>query len=262
MQKDEKKEKRNQKLKDLLLKRGDVVGLSYIINLKEDRNIELSEFLGRYVDCGSLKNKRVLDVGCGAGAFLSYLQENVAVGMDKDKEIARAAFAKDIVIGDAHALPFRNESFDLVLNFDVIEHVRNQGEAIENMMAKIRGNGTLILLTNNRLFPFDSDTKLFFINYLPKIMADRYLRFRRKRSDIEYDVKCPTYFTFSRLCGKRKGYEISTKGVFTVFGFYVKTYVQLKKFASFLEKVIYKWRILEFAQWFAPKLALIIKKVQ
>ncbi|MEM3891687.1 MAG: class I SAM-dependent methyltransferase [Nitrososphaerales archaeon] len=230
------------------------IGMRYLITLKNSRNIELSNFL-RKMGGYALKNEKVLDVGCGIGGFLAYLQDIGidAYGIDVEKELISMAFTKkNILVGDAHHLPFRDETFDLIIAFDVIEHLQNQEMAIENMTSKLRRNGRLVILTNNRAFPFDSDTKLFFINYLPKSLADRYLRFRRKRPDVEYDVKTPTFFTFTRLCRKSREYKVQVKGVFTVFGYYVEKFNKLKKIAAVLENASYRWKVLRWMQWFAP----------
>jgi 2-polyprenyl-3-methyl-5-hydroxy-6-metoxy-1,4-benzoquinol methylase len=249
-------------LRELMLSRHDFIGVHYCVSGKNSRNAELSKFLNCQIDIKDLKGKRVLDAGCGAGGFLSYLQEigADAYGTDFDKEQVRFSFAENVLVSDVQSLPFKGEVFDLLINFDVIEHVKNQPAVIENMLSKLKINGTLVLLTNNRLLPFDSDTKLFFINYLPKTLADRYLRFVRKRADIEYDVKTPTYFSFSKLCYKKKGYEVKVKGVFTVFGFYSEKFQKLKKLMEIAENMSYRYKSLTWLQIFAPKLALVVKK--
>ena len=253
-----------QKLRELLIQRGDIPGLSYFIDYRESRNAELFRFLTRNIPMQDLKKKRVLDVGCGTGAFLEHLQDKGldAIGIDVDKEKLRVGFGRDTCVCDASHLPFRDSTFDFVISIDAIEHIPNQGTAITNMLSKLKTNGEILVLTNNRLFPFDSDTKLFFVNYMPKYLADRYLRLRKKKSDIEYDIKYPTYATFPRLIKKNKDSKTKVIGIFTIFGLYVEEYKQLKILAAFVENTIRRWKVLGFLQLFAPKLALRIKKMQ
>lgn len=67
--------------------------------------------------------QRVLDVGCGAGAFLRLVAERgaEAFGLDASEsliELARARLPEaDLRVGDMEALPYGDDSFDLVTGF-------------------------------------------------------------------------------------------------------------------------------------------------
>lgn len=68
----------------------------------------------------SNRNLRVLEVGCGDGTRLAWLKNNLNVvcyGIDPSTQAAAAAKAKGIVaqVGTADALPFENNSFDIVI---------------------------------------------------------------------------------------------------------------------------------------------------
>lgn len=71
----------------------------------------------------------VIDVGCGSGIytdFLFNLGHNV-VGLDAQQEFIKKAQTKyppiKFIKGDAHKIPFPENSFDTIVLFDIIEHL-------------------------------------------------------------------------------------------------------------------------------------------
>src|SRR5215211_7883206 len=68
------------------------------------------------------RHRRILDVGCGAGQTLlgcNLAQDVFAVGLDPDHSALllgkQFTSAVNFVLGQGESLPFRDESFDLVL---------------------------------------------------------------------------------------------------------------------------------------------------
>jgi SAM-dependent methyltransferase len=62
------------------------------------------------------KDDRLLDVGCGGGAFLRHVRETIGcevAGVDHSRAMVRLA-APYAALGDAHALPFRTGYFTAV----------------------------------------------------------------------------------------------------------------------------------------------------
>jgi SAM-dependent methyltransferase len=83
---------------------------------------------------------RVLDVGCGAGAFLRVVAERGCVAHGIDASEALIAFARtrlpsaDLRVGEMEALPWGDDSFDMVTGFnsfffanDMVAAVREAG---------------------------------------------------------------------------------------------------------------------------------------
>ncbi|MCC5664231.1 methyltransferase domain-containing protein [Nostoc sp. CHAB 5784] len=65
----------------------------------------------------------ILDVGCGNGLITNALPELIrVVGLDRSEEALRYV-SRETVLGEILQLPFADESFDLVMANDVIEHL-------------------------------------------------------------------------------------------------------------------------------------------
>jgi SAM-dependent methyltransferase len=102
--------------------------------------------------------KRVLDIGCGIG-YGSDLLADAARQVDAvDLYAPGIAYAQEHYrrpnllyrVGDAFALGFDNHSFDLIVSFKVIEHIKEAGEFAQNVARLLTPDGLAILSTPNR----------------------------------------------------------------------------------------------------------------
>lgn len=75
-------------------------------------------------------NRPVLDVGSGGGIFPSVPRGDVCVDID----IPAGTVPNDFIRSDASHLPFRAETFQLVIAFNVLEHVKNPRTCIEEFL--------------------------------------------------------------------------------------------------------------------------------
>jgi 2-polyprenyl-3-methyl-5-hydroxy-6-metoxy-1,4-benzoquinol methylase len=108
-----------------------------------------------------VKNKKVLDYGCGSGYgthMLSQVAENV-IGADISEE------AVDFARKEFHSPNLRftkiaelgNEKFDIITSFQVIEHVPNDYEYTDKLKKLLNPGGILIVSTpdkTHRLFKY------------------------------------------------------------------------------------------------------------
>jgi SAM-dependent methyltransferase len=94
------------------------------------------------------RGRRVLDLGCRSGAFTRhFLEGNEVVGLDVD----RAALAKaaelgiETVVGDVEdTLPFADESFDVVVAGELLEHLRFPDALVAETRRVLRPGGVLV----------------------------------------------------------------------------------------------------------------------
>lgn len=102
--------------------------------------------------------KKVLDLGCGTGygsAEAIKMGASSVVGVDISNQaihFAQKNFKnKELVFQKANAtsLPFKNSSFDTVLSFEVIEHIKNYPLFIDEAMRVLKKGGYFIFSTPN-----------------------------------------------------------------------------------------------------------------
>jgi len=103
--------------------------------------------------------RSVLDIGCGEGYGCNLLAQNASrvVGLDSSEEAvnhARNRYQLSNLVffaGDAYYLPFADDSFDVVLSFQVIEHLKKPGRHLEEAARVLAQGGIFLLSTPNRV---------------------------------------------------------------------------------------------------------------
>jgi len=120
--------------------------------------IEIEHF-ARYRWAAQLvAGRRVLDAGCGVGygsAMLARAGAADVVGLDVSAKAVDAAGDgapgnTSFVVGDVHALPFETGRFDVVVCFEVIEHVEGQDGVIAELARVLAPGGVLAISSPNR----------------------------------------------------------------------------------------------------------------
>lgn len=96
---------------------------------------------------------RVLDAGCGNGAYLRGLRERQAwaAGCDLSMGMLRAASHSAVLNADVTALPVRDGAFDAVLAVPAVHmlyHVPSRESAIAELRRVLIPGGTCIAVTN------------------------------------------------------------------------------------------------------------------
>jgi 2-polyprenyl-3-methyl-5-hydroxy-6-metoxy-1,4-benzoquinol methylase len=117
-----------------------------------------AEHLCRYWwAAGLARDRRVLDAGCGIGygaAIMSAAGAAQVDGVDIADEVVEAATAAApegvrFRTGDVRDLPFPDDSFDLVVCFEVIEHVEDQDRSLDELRRVLAPGGVLAISSPN-----------------------------------------------------------------------------------------------------------------
>ena len=157
---------------------------SYVWRFGQDRRLEM---IRRYV---RLNDARILDVGCGIGA---YVEKFVALGahafgvdvdVDKLSDARHEKSLDRLALAVSEALPFPNNFFDAVLLHEVIEHVADDRQTICEAHRVCKPGGHVIVFAPNRWYPFETHGAYFgkryvfgnipLIGYLPDVLRHKF----------------------------------------------------------------------------------------
>jgi len=148
---------------------------SYVWRFGQDRRLDL---IRRYAP---LEGKRILDVGCGLGAYVrrmaAFSDQVFGVDIDTDKVARASQELPHIYEAPAERLPFSTDFFDVVLLHEVLEHVTDDRQAAQEAHRVTRAGGRIVVFAPNRLYPFETHGVYWrgnyrfgvypFVNYLP-----------------------------------------------------------------------------------------------
>ncbi len=128
----------------------------HINNLETEKRIKL--IFGELITKKDLKGKKFLEVGCGLGYFSNKAAKMGAkvVGVDIGPSLVKInkklTPKGKFLVASASKLPFKDESFDVVLSTEVIEHVNKQHSALSEMARVTKKGGILVITTPNKIF--------------------------------------------------------------------------------------------------------------
>jgi ubiquinone/menaquinone biosynthesis C-methylase UbiE len=116
-----------------------------------------------FVDDADIKEKKILDIGCGFGWMeLSLLNRGAAKvtgieNTEKSLETARKYIEDeriDFQVGSAIDLPFEEDSFNTIIAWEVIEHIpkNTEGQMFSEANRVLKSGGTFYLSTPHSSF--------------------------------------------------------------------------------------------------------------
>lgn len=153
---------------------------SYMWRRGQDRRLNL---IRQHVD---LEGRRILDVGCGIGMYVEkfrrYSGDVYGVDVDPEKVAQASRTLPNISEAPAETLPFEDNTFDVIMLHEVIEHVDDDRRSIQEAVRCLKPGGKVVIFAPNRLYPFETHGFYFmgryyfkllpFVNYLPDSIRD------------------------------------------------------------------------------------------
>jgi 2-polyprenyl-3-methyl-5-hydroxy-6-metoxy-1,4-benzoquinol methylase len=128
-------------------------GLDHPHDLRRRLSVVFDECLGQT----RLHGRRLLDAGCGYGPFSEAAARRGAMVISLDigqrlvaRTMARASSRG--LVADACQLAVRDESFDVVVSSEMIEHTQAPERAVKELARVLRPDGLLVLTTPNRVW--------------------------------------------------------------------------------------------------------------
>jgi 2-polyprenyl-3-methyl-5-hydroxy-6-metoxy-1,4-benzoquinol methylase len=117
-----------------------------------DRGKFILSIISKVRECQNLK---LLDIGSGEGGTSEVLsQDNIVISFDMNKiRLLRQqnSFSNfNLLCGSSSSLPFKNNSFDLIILQDTLEHLDNREKLINNVYNLLNDNGMIYLSTPNK----------------------------------------------------------------------------------------------------------------
>jgi 2-polyprenyl-3-methyl-5-hydroxy-6-metoxy-1,4-benzoquinol methylase len=117
-----------------------------------------TEHLARYrFAAGAVAGKRVLDAGCGWGYganILALAGAESVVGIDVSESVIEASRAAaepavELIVGDILELIHDDGEFDVIVCFEVIEHVEQQQAVLNELRRVLATDGVLLISSPN-----------------------------------------------------------------------------------------------------------------
>src|SRR5713226_2324160 len=92
----------------------------------------------------------VLEAGCGSMSQIQFGHNINLVGIDiSEKQLERNPALDRKILGDLHTYPLCHSSFDIIICWNVLEHLQDPRKALDNLLNACKPNGLIILAFPN-----------------------------------------------------------------------------------------------------------------
>ncbi|MGZ3789706.1 MAG: class I SAM-dependent methyltransferase [Bacteriovorax sp.] len=162
-----------------------------------DKNKLMMKELQSLVDreLASKEKVTILEAGCGSGSWLKFRPDARLVGIDiSEKQLDRNIVLHEKILGNLETYSLPEKSYDLIMCWDVLEHLPHPEKALLNFFKSLNEGGLVLLAAPNVMA-----LRGFITKYSPHwfhIFVYRYV-YRRPEAGKEDQPPFVTYHRFS-----------------------------------------------------------------
>ncbi len=145
----------------------------------------MKKYYGRERICASFieRNKgKTLNLGAGAVRWLEndvFLDDGNFISSDIDKNnLGKGNFAKNKLIIDATNIPFKEKELSQVIILDVLEHIKNHEQVLNEIYRTLKKDGILVISVPN-------DTLLSYLNPIRYAQHERHYKMQQLKRMLE-----------------------------------------------------------------------------
>ncbi len=128
----------------------------------ERQRYKLEYFLPKYAEFSKWKDKKGLEIGCGAGTdFIQFLRAGVDMhGIDLSDESVALTKSRlklygfdpeKVSVQDCECLPFENKSFDFIYSWGVLHHTVDIEKALLEVWRLLKPGGEICIMLYNKV---------------------------------------------------------------------------------------------------------------
>jgi 2-polyprenyl-3-methyl-5-hydroxy-6-metoxy-1,4-benzoquinol methylase len=137
---------------------------------------EISEKVNAFL--GQRSSIKLLEAGCGSMSYFKFAPSVVSTGIDISREqLERNAVIQEKIQGDLQTYPLPQDTFDVVVCWDVIEHLPRPQQALKNLFQTLKPGGYFILG-----FPNVASFKGLLTKFTPLWFHEAFYRFMKYQS--------------------------------------------------------------------------------
>jgi SAM-dependent methyltransferase len=101
-------------------------------------------------DCNLPEEVKILEAGCGSFSYINIDRKTYIVGMDISDEQLDKNDKLDVKINaDIQTYDFNSDEFDVIICWDVLEHLEHPKMAMENFVKASKNGGIIIIAVPN-----------------------------------------------------------------------------------------------------------------
>jgi len=155
---------------------------SYVWRAGQERRLEMI-----VKAAGERIQGRVLENGCGVGMYVEHLTpycgQIVGLEYDFDRAAEAGTRSPNILNAAGEFIPLPSGTLDLILSHEVLEHVQDDAQAVQEMIRVLKVGGRAVVYVPNRGYPFETHGiywrgkykfgNIPLINYLPRVWRNK-----------------------------------------------------------------------------------------